>query len=137
MTLATTRVLRLVALSLWAVFATQARDALPGLRQLMDAPLRDTSICRGPDGAWYLSCQFKLKALYMRVAGDADAYRQQGEPWLKAYASSARSLADHLNETNRDKLFSQPIPETWVPDVLRDLAQAVDAWLKQQWALGA
>jgi xylan 1,4-beta-xylosidase len=28
---------------------------LPGLRQLMDTPLRDTSICRGPDGTWYLT----------------------------------------------------------------------------------
>lgn len=26
-----------------------------GLRQLMDTPLRDPSICRGPDGAWYLT----------------------------------------------------------------------------------
>lgn len=79
----------------------------------------------------FMSCQFKLKALFMRVAGDADAYRQQGEPWLKAYAASARSLADYLDETNRDKLFSQPLPEAWTPDVLRDLAQAVDAWLRQ------
>jgi xylan 1,4-beta-xylosidase len=28
---------------------------LPGLRMLMDTPLRDTSICRGPDGTWYLT----------------------------------------------------------------------------------
>ena len=28
---------------------------LPGLRKLMDTPLRDTSICRGPDGTWYLT----------------------------------------------------------------------------------
>jgi lysophospholipase L1-like esterase/pimeloyl-ACP methyl ester carboxylesterase len=31
-----------------------SRDELPSLRQLMNAPLRDTSICRGPD-AWYLT----------------------------------------------------------------------------------
>src|SRR5512136_2765262 len=31
------------------------RDQLPGLRKLMDTPLRDTSICRGPDGTWYLT----------------------------------------------------------------------------------
>lgn len=28
---------------------------LTGLRLLADMPLRDTSICRGPDGAWYLT----------------------------------------------------------------------------------
>lgn len=28
---------------------------LPGLRKLMDTPLRDTSICRGPDGTWYMT----------------------------------------------------------------------------------
>jgi beta-xylosidase len=28
---------------------------LPGLRKLMDTPLRDTSICRGPEGTWYLT----------------------------------------------------------------------------------
>ena len=28
---------------------------LPGLRRLLDVPLRDTSICRGPDGIWYLT----------------------------------------------------------------------------------
>lgn len=29
-------------------------NALP-LRKLMDTPLRDTSVCRGPDGTWYLT----------------------------------------------------------------------------------
>jgi beta-xylosidase len=28
---------------------------LAGLRRLMDTPLRDTSICRGPDGTWYMT----------------------------------------------------------------------------------
>jgi xylan 1,4-beta-xylosidase len=28
---------------------------LPGLHRLIDTPLRDTSICRGPDGTWYLT----------------------------------------------------------------------------------
>lgn len=32
-----------------------ATNQLPGLRQLLDTPLRDTSICRGPDGMWYLT----------------------------------------------------------------------------------
>ena len=32
-----------------------ALSTLPGLRKLMDTPLRDTSICRGPDGTWYLT----------------------------------------------------------------------------------
>jgi hypothetical protein len=27
-------------------------NKLPGLRKLMDTPLRDTSICHGPDGMW-------------------------------------------------------------------------------------
>jgi len=30
-------------------------DKLPGLRKLMDTPLRDTSICRGLDGTWHLT----------------------------------------------------------------------------------
>jgi predicted alpha-1,2-mannosidase len=29
--------------------------ATSGLRKLMDTPLRDTSICQGPDGTWYLT----------------------------------------------------------------------------------
>lgn len=29
-------------------------NTLP-LRKLMDTPLRDTSICRGPDGTWYMT----------------------------------------------------------------------------------
>ena len=33
---------------------TQA-DGLPGLRRLIDTPLRDTSIERGPDGMWYMT----------------------------------------------------------------------------------
>lgn len=34
-------------------------ESLPHLRKLMDTPLRDTSIDRGPDGTWYLTgtCQ--------------------------------------------------------------------------------
>ena len=32
-----------------------APSQLPGLRKLMETPLRDTSICRGPDGTWYLT----------------------------------------------------------------------------------
>jgi hypothetical protein len=34
---------------------SRSRDQLPGLRKLMDTPLRDTSICRGPDGTWHLT----------------------------------------------------------------------------------
>jgi hypothetical protein len=30
-------------------------NPLAGLRKLFDTPLRDTSICRGPDGTWYLT----------------------------------------------------------------------------------
>jgi xylan 1,4-beta-xylosidase len=30
-------------------------DKLPGLRKLMDTPVRDTSICRSRDGTWYLT----------------------------------------------------------------------------------
>jgi hypothetical protein len=32
-----------------------AARPVPGLRKLMDTPLRDTSISRGPDGTWYLT----------------------------------------------------------------------------------
>lgn len=32
-----------------------ASGKLPVLRKLMETPLRDTSLCRGPDGTWYLT----------------------------------------------------------------------------------
>lgn len=35
--------------------AVKGAEALPGLRKLADMPLRDTSVCRGPDGMWYLT----------------------------------------------------------------------------------
>lgn len=34
---------------------TNSTGQLPGLRKLMDTPLRDPSICRGPDGTYYLT----------------------------------------------------------------------------------
>jgi beta-xylosidase len=37
------------------VCADTSAAPLTGLRKLMDTPLRDTSICRGPDGTWYLT----------------------------------------------------------------------------------
>lgn len=45
------------ALSTTAAEAARPADAdpLPGLRKLFDTPLRDPSICRGPDGTWYLT----------------------------------------------------------------------------------
>ncbi len=44
--------------TLWAsIFAAPAQAASPTLplRKLMDTPLRDTSICRGPDATWYMT----------------------------------------------------------------------------------
>jgi len=42
-----------------AIRAAEPRAAasgkLPGLRKLMETPLRDTSLCRGPEGTWYLT----------------------------------------------------------------------------------
>ena len=38
-----------------AAAKTSEPDLLPGLRRLSDIPLRDTAICRGPDGTWYLT----------------------------------------------------------------------------------
>ncbi len=38
-----------------AAAAGPALPGWPGLRQLMDTPLRDPSICRGPDDTWYLT----------------------------------------------------------------------------------
>ncbi|HEV2644970.1 MAG TPA: family 43 glycosylhydrolase [Acidobacteriaceae bacterium] len=32
-----------------------SNNILPELRMLSDMPLRDTSVCRGPDGTWYLT----------------------------------------------------------------------------------
>jgi beta-xylosidase len=44
--------------TLWAsIFVVPAQAASPTLplRKLMDTPLRDTSICRGPDATWYMT----------------------------------------------------------------------------------
>src|SRR5512145_3521042 len=45
----------LIAALACAQAGTPGSNKLPGLRKLMDTPLRDTSICRGPDGTWYLT----------------------------------------------------------------------------------
>lgn len=50
-----------VAVFAFLIFALAGRlpiadaEELPGLRKLMDVPLRDTSLCRGPDAIWYLT----------------------------------------------------------------------------------
>ena len=42
------------ALGLFCLGAKAGEAPLP-LRELLDIPLRDTSVCRGPDGTWYLT----------------------------------------------------------------------------------
>ena len=76
-----------------------------------------------------MGCHFLLKSLYMRVDGNPDAYRKQGGPRLAAYAKAARSLADYIDQLNREKMLTGPIPKDWSSDVLRGLAKEVEAWL--------
>ncbi len=45
----------LACASLAADAGTAGSNKLPGLRKLMDVPLRDTSVDRGPDGTWYMT----------------------------------------------------------------------------------
>ncbi|HNQ88726.1 MAG TPA: alpha-galactosidase [Verrucomicrobiota bacterium] len=57
-----------------------AQDPLPGLRRLMETPLRDTSICRGPEGTCYLpdAVRKPFRASVSRDAGKSVQYDECG-----------------------------------------------------------
>lgn len=93
-----------LALLVCSAFAAEARDELPGLRKLMDTPLRDTSVCRGPDGAWYLTGTVEPFWAYnegIKVWKSADlehweplgfVWKYGGSPWHKRYREAKKPL---------------------------------------------
>jgi beta-xylosidase len=84
--------------------AVAAGEALPGLRKLMDTPLRDTSICRGPDGTWYMTGTVEPFWSYnegIKVWKSADltnwvelgfVWKYGSSPWHKPYLAAKKPL---------------------------------------------
>lgn len=84
--------------------AVAGLSQLPGLRRLMETPLRDTSICRGPDGTWYLTGTVQPFWAYnqgIKVWRSKDLNRWEplgfvwkyGEsPWHKKYFQAKKPL---------------------------------------------
>ncbi|WP_168222240.1 family 43 glycosylhydrolase [Aquisphaera giovannonii] len=82
----------------------EAGKPVPGLRKLMDTPLRDTSICRGPDGTYYLTGTREPFWSYnegIRVWRSRDlraweplgmVYRYGESPWHRPYLDAKRPL---------------------------------------------
>jgi beta-xylosidase len=78
-------------------------DLLPGLRRLNAPPLRDTSICRGPD-AWYLTgtvppffgfnegIQIWRSPDLTNWTGLGFVWKYGGSPWHKPYLEKKKSL---------------------------------------------
>ena len=56
-------------------------DKLLGLRKLMDTPLRDTSICRGPDGTWYMT----------GTVEPFFGFKDQGQRWSTYFGSDGQA----------------------------------------------
>ena len=79
-------------------------DALPTLRMLIDMPLRDTSVCRGPDGVWYLTGTippFWSPNEGIKIWKSKDminweslglVWRYGASPWHKQYIEAKRPL---------------------------------------------
>jgi beta-xylosidase len=77
---------------------------LPGLRRIADMPLRDTSICRGPDNTWYLTGTVEPFWGYnegIRVWSSKDmkswqdlgmVWRYGTSPWHKPYLDVKKPL---------------------------------------------
>lgn len=76
----------------------------PALRKLMDTPLRDTAICRGPDGTWYLTGTVEPFWNYnegIKVWKSPDliqweplgfVWKYGGSPWHKKYLEAKKPL---------------------------------------------
>jgi hypothetical protein len=101
----------LLAVSASQTYGGQSIDAglvednpLPGLRQISDMPLRDTSICRGPDGTWYLTGTVEPFWAYnegIRIWSSKDlktwrdlgmVWRYGASPWHKPYLDAKKPL---------------------------------------------
>jgi len=77
---------------------------LAGLRKLSDMPLRDTSVCRGPDGTWYLTGTVPPFWAYnegIKVWKSKDmvkweplgmVWRYGASPWHKKYIDAKKPL---------------------------------------------
>ncbi len=84
--------------------AGAASSPLPGLRKLMDTPLRDPSLCRGPDGTWYLTGTVEPFWAYnegIKVWRSTDltnwtglgfVWRYGSSPWHKKYLDARKPL---------------------------------------------
>lgn len=103
-----THTLRRFLLLFLTVLATapllRAGEPLPGLRKLMETPLRDTSICRGPDGTWYMTGTVEPFWSYnegIKVWKSADltnwvplgfVWKYGESPWHKPYLDAKKPL---------------------------------------------
>lgn len=88
----------------YVAVAAAAGEALPGLRKLMDTPLRDTSICRGPDGTWYMTGTVEPFWKFnegIKVWKSADltnwvelgfVWKYGNSPWHKPYLTAKKPL---------------------------------------------
>lgn len=84
--------------------STNQVGKLPGLIRLMDTPLRDTSICRGPDGLWYLTGTVEpfwsynegIKLWKSKDLKDWEpvgfVWKYGGSPWHKKYLEAKKPL---------------------------------------------
>ena len=84
--------------------APPALGKLPGLRKLADFPLRDTAICRGPDGTWYLTGTVPPfwafnEGIKLWKSKDLAAWeplgfvwKYGGSPWHKPYLDKKKPL---------------------------------------------
>ncbi|MEQ1823805.1 MAG: family 43 glycosylhydrolase [Fimbriimonadaceae bacterium] len=79
-------------------------QGISGLRRLADFPLRDPSICRGPDGVWYLTGTVEPfygfnEGIQVRSSADFKEWKPLGfvwkygsSPWHKPYFEKKMSL---------------------------------------------
>ncbi len=81
-----------------------AGEKLPGLRKLMETPLRDTSICRAPDGHYYMTGTVEPfygfnEGIKLWRSPDLNqweplgfVWKYGGSPWHKPYLNKKMSL---------------------------------------------
>lgn len=100
-------------------------DELTGLRKLSDLELRDTSICRGPDGTWYLTGTVQPYWKYnegIKIWKSKDmvnwepivsgfVWKYGESPWHKPYLAAKRPLwAPEIHYLKRTFWITYSIP---------------------------
>lgn len=74
----------------WQPAAPDINTPRARLRPLFDAPIRDTSICRGGDGRWYLTGNFDAdgdgdfqnnEGIWLWQSDNFSNWRQMGQVW--------------------------------------------------------